>query len=122
MRRDALLEPARRRGQLPDRRRLGPLPDVQHQRHLRAALHAERRRSPSGLVRRGEEPDPARQGEGVYAMIARTTRWATLGLGLLSAGFLSAAPTRGDDKVKYPKVDVAVGYVVDPAWPRRPAS
>src|SRR5262249_18914491 len=40
------------------------------------------------------------------------------GVGLLGI----AGSLRGGDDVKYPKVDVAVGYTVDPSWPRKPAT
>ena len=39
-----------------------------------------------------------------------------LGLGLL----LALAVARGADEPKYPRVNVATGYVVDPSWPQKP--
>jgi streptogramin lyase len=45
-------------------------------------------------------------------------RWLLLlGVGLLGG----AGRLRGGDDVKYPKVDAAAGFTVDPSWPRKPA-
>jgi DNA-binding beta-propeller fold protein YncE len=58
-------------------------------------------------------------------VLRRMWLWAAFGLVLLLTGFNLAHRLSGNrpaEEPPWPKVNVATAYVVDPAWPRKPAS
>src|SRR5437868_10401753 len=65
-------------------------------------------------------PDP----QGVHHMAGRIVGWWKPALGLVVALGLACAAERlrGAQPSQYPRVNVATGYAVDSAWPRKPST